>query len=357
MEENVMNRMALLNTWWKKTLQERKPAGRDQALQRTVMTSGAMVAAILLIGVTVAPLYAQPYPTKPIRLILPLAPGGAADLLGRVIGSKLAERLGQPVVCENRSGAGGNLAHEFVAKAQRDGYTILLGASSLATVPSLYKKLNYDPVKDLAPISLTAQVDVAVLARASLPVKNLKDLVEYAKANPGKLNFGSGGVGNATHLAGELLKSLAKIDMVHVPYKGAGPAMIGLVGGEIDVHLLSATAALSHIQGGKVRALAVLGKERSRSLPNVPTAKEAGFDLVVTLWYGILAPAGMPGHIVKRLNEEWIKIAVMPDTIKKIQDAGLDPLSGTPDQFSEFLKAEITRWGKVVKEANISSMD
>jgi tripartite-type tricarboxylate transporter receptor subunit TctC len=321
------------------------------------MTGGAMIAAVLLIGATVAPLYAQSYPTKPIRLILPMAPGGAVDLLGRIIGSKLAERLGQPVVCENRPGAGGNLAHEFVAKARPDGYTILLGASTLATAPSLYKKLNYDPVKDLAPISLTAQVDVAVLGRPSLPANNLREFVEYARANPGKLNHGSSGVGSPTHLAGELLKSLAKIDMVHVPYKGAGPAMIGLVGGEVDIHLLSATAALPHIQEGKVRALAVLGKERAPSMANVPTAKEAGFNLVVTLWYGILAPAGTPGHIVNRLNEEWAKIAAIPDTIKKIQNAGLEPLSGTPDQFSEFLKAEITRWGKVVKEAKILPID
>ena len=191
--------------------------------------------------------------------------------------------------------------------------------------PSLYKKLNYDPIKDFAPISLVAQIPNVLLVRPSLPVKNLKEFVEYAKANPGKLNYGSSGIGSSTHLAGELLKSLAKINIVHVPYKGASQALIGLMGGEVDMVVIGPPAAMPHIQAGKVRALAVLSKERVPSLPNVPTSKEAGIDnFEVTTWYGILAPAGTPRDIVNRLNAEWIKIAAMPDTKEKMQNAGFE---------------------------------
>ena len=197
-----------------------------------------------------------------------------------------------------------------------------------------------------------------LFVRPSLPVKNLKEFVEYAKANPGKLNYGSSGIGATTHLAAELLKSLAKINIVHVPYKGGGPALIGLMGGEIDMVVSATSAALPQIQAGKVRALAVLSNERLPSLPNVPTAKEAGIDnCEVTSWYGILAPAGTPRDIVNRLNAEWIKIAAMPDTKEKMQNAGFEPLSSTPEQFSEFLKTEIVRWAKVIKEANIPKID
>jgi tripartite-type tricarboxylate transporter receptor subunit TctC len=277
------------------------------------------------------------------------------DILGRLIGPKLAERLGQPVVPENRPGAGGNLGLEFVAKARPDGYTIVMGNPGLATSPSLYRKLNFDPIKDFAPISLISQVDLVLIVHPSLPVKNLKELVEYARANPGKLNYGSTGIGSVTHLANELLKTLVKIDTVHVPYKSAGPALIGLMGGEVGMQILSTPAAITQIQAGKVRPLAVLSKERALSLPNVPTAKEAGVDnWEVTIWYGILAPAGTPRDIVQRLNAEWIKIAAMPDVIEKMRSAGgAEPLSGTPEQFSEFIKAEIARWAKVIKEANL----
>jgi tripartite-type tricarboxylate transporter receptor subunit TctC len=188
--------------------------------------------------------------------------------------------------------------------------------------------------------------------------KGLKELVEYAKANPGKLNYGSAGIGSAGHLAGELFKSLAKINIVHVPYKGGGPALIGLMGGEIDMLLIVIPNAVPQIQAGKVRALAVLSPERVPSLPNVPTAKEGGMDnFETTTWYGILAPGGTPPDIVNRLNEEWIKIVAMPDTLEMMQKAGLEPLSSTPEQFAEFLKAEIVRWAKIIKEANITRLD
>jgi len=320
------------------------------------MTTGCTIAvAFLLAGSMFSSLWAQSYPNKPIRFILPMAPGGAVDILGRIIGSKYAERLGQPFVPENRPGAGGNVGLEFAAKARPDGYTLVLGNPGLATSPSLYKKLNFDPIKDFAPISLIAQVPLVLIVHPSLPVKSVKELVEYAKANPGKLNYGSTGIGSVTHLANELLKTLTQIDTVHVPYKSAGPALIGLLSGEVGTQVLTTTAAISQIQTGKVRALAVLSDRRAPSLPNVPTAKEAGIDnWEVTIWYGILAPAGTPRDIINQLNAEWIKIAAMPDTVEKMQNAGgAEPLSDTPEHFSEFIKTETDRWAKVIKGANL----
>jgi tripartite-type tricarboxylate transporter receptor subunit TctC len=347
---------------WKSKLgrivQERKPAGRGQAAQRFLMTAGAILGAILLIAAMVGPLCAQTYPNKPIRLILPMAPGGPTDILGRIIELKLAERLGQPVVPENRPGAGSNVGTEVVAKARPDGYTIILVSPALAISPGLYKKLNYDPIKDLTPISLVSQAPLALVVRPSLPVKNLKEFVEYAKARPGKLNFGSGGIGAGTHLAGELLKSLAKIDIVHVPYKSAVLAMNAMMGGEIDMVVIGAPSAAPQIQAGKVKALAVLSGERVPSLPDVPTSKEAGIDnWEVVIWWGIFAPAGTPRDIINRLNAEWIKSAAMPDTIAKMRNAGFEPLSSTPGKLSEFMREEIPRWGQVIKEANIPTLD
>ena len=358
MEENDMNGKGSWNAKGGKTVQGSKPAGRGQAARRALMTAGAIVGVVFLIGAMVVPLCAQPYPNKPIRFILPFATGGTADILGRIIGPKLAERLGQPVVLENHAGAGGNVGIEFVAKARPDGYTIVLATAALATSPSLYKKLNYDPIKDLTPIALVGHTPNLVLVQPSSPIKNLKELVEYARANPGKLNYATAGVGSSTHLAGELLNSLAKIKIVHVPYKSGGASLIGLMGGEVEVLVSPTSSSLSQVKAGKVRALAVLSNKRASSLPNVPTAKEAGIDnCESTAWYGMLAPGGTPRDIVNRLNAEWIRVAAMPDIIEKIQNAGVDPLSGTPEQFAEFIKSEIERWTKVIKEANIPTID
>jgi tripartite-type tricarboxylate transporter receptor subunit TctC len=314
-----------------------------------------MATVFLLVGAMVTPLYAQTYPNKPIRLILPFQPGGTTDIIGRIIGQKFAERLGQPVVPENRPGAGSNLGIELAAKARPDGYTIVLTSPALTVSPGLYKKLNYDPVKDLAPISMVVEGHYVLVIRPALPIKNLKELVEYAKANPGKLNYGSGGIGTAPHLAGEMLKSLAKIDIVHVPYKGANLAMIGMMGGEVDMVVIGITNAVPQIQAGKVKGLAVLSSARVPSLPDVPTAKEAGIDnFEVTSWYGLLAPAGTPRDIVNRLNAEWVRIAAEVDTKEKMQNAGFETISVTPEQFSEFIRKDIVRWGKVIKDANLS---
>jgi tripartite-type tricarboxylate transporter receptor subunit TctC len=331
-----------------------KRLGRDRATVRITTIARAMAAVLLLVGAMVSPLCAQTYPSKPVRFILPYPPGGATDILGRIIGQKFTDQFGQPFVPENRPGAGGNIGTEIAAKAQPDGYTIVLASPALVISPGLYKKLNYDPIKDLAPISMALNGPYVLLIRPSLPVKSLKELVEYAKARPGKLNFG-GGIGTPPHLAGELLNSLAKIKMVHVPYKGVNQAMIGLMSNEVDMVVIGTPAALPQIQAGKVRALAVLTEQRVPSLPGVPTTREAGMEnFLVSSWYGIMTTAGTPGDIIARLNAEWVKIAAMPDTREKLLKVEFEPVSSTPEQFSEFIKTEIARWSKVIKEANLS---
>jgi tripartite-type tricarboxylate transporter receptor subunit TctC len=297
---------------------------------------------------------AQGYPVKPVSFVVPYPAGGPTDVLGRVISQKLAELIGQPVVVSNRPGAGGNIGFEAVAKSAPDGYTILLGATPLAISPHLYDKLNYDPIRDFAPITLVTRMTNVLLVRPSLPVKNLKEFVQLAKDKPGKLNFGSGGVGSSNHLMSELLKSIAKIDIVHVPYKGASQAMISLIGNYIDMVVIGTPTAVPQIKAGKVRALAVLSDHRLPELPTVPTVAEEGFPgCEVNSWYGILAPGGTPREIVDRLNREIIKAITVPDSRSRLTEVGFDPVTNTPDQFAELIKMETIRWGKVIREANI----
>lgn len=297
---------------------------------------------------------AQAYPGKPVRFILPFPPGGPTDILGRAIGQKLSEQLGQPVVADNRPGAGGNLGAELAAKAPPDGYTIVLCAPSIAISPSLYKKLNYDPVKDLAPISLVASIPNVLLVHPSVPARTLKELVQLARRNPGNLNFGSGGIGTSNHLGSEMLKGLAKLNMVHVPYKGSNMAMINMMGGQVDMVVIGVPAALPQIRAGKVRPLAVLAPARLATLPQVPTSKEAGIDnFEVLTWYGMLAPAGVPGAVIGRLNTEIVKVMNMADMKERLAAIGFDPLTSTPQRFAEFIKTETVRWNKVIREAGV----
>jgi tripartite-type tricarboxylate transporter receptor subunit TctC len=296
----------------------------------------------------------QAFPTKPIRMILPFPPGGPTDITGRAIAQKLSEQLGQAVVPENRPGAGGNLGLELGAKAPPDGYTITLTAPPLAISPSLYAKLNYDAVRDFAPISLVAAIQNIMVVHNSVPAKTLKEFIQLARRHPGKLNFSSSGPGSTNHLASELLKGRYQLDMVHVPYKGASAALVALMGGQVDMGIMAVPPAIPHVQANKVRGLAVLTERREPALPNVPTAKEAGVDdFVVPIWYGILAPAGTPREIVNRLNSEIHKALASADLKERLANAGVEPLANTPEQFADFIKSEIVRYAKVIKEAGI----
>jgi len=321
------------------------------------MRCGKISRAILgaVLGVCAAgSAYAQGYPAKPIRFILPFPPGGPSDLLGRPLGQKLGEQLGVAVVVENRPGAGGNLGLESAAKAPPDGYTLVLGAPPIAISPSLYARLNYDPQKDLAPISLVAVVQNVILVHPSVPARSLKELIQVARSQPGKLNFGSGGIGTTSHLAPELLQSLNAIKMVHIPFKGVGQASIGLLSGEVDVLVMGAPAAASHVNAGKARPLAVLSSARAPALPKVPTVIEAGLEhFIVELWYGVLAPGGTPPNIVNRLNNEIHKALGSADMKEKLSAAGVEPRLSTPEQFAGFIRAETIRFAKVIKDAGI----
>ena len=296
---------------------------------------------------------AQPYPTKPVRLILPFPPGGPTDLLGRTIAQKLSEQLGHQVVPENRPGAGGNLGLEVAAKSPPDGYSIVLTSSVIASAPALYAKLNYKQ-SDLAPIALVAEVRNILLVHPSVPAKSVKELVALARKNPGKLNYGSGGVGTTTHITPELMMSITKTRMTHVPYKGSGLALIGLIGGQVDVLVMAAPAALEQVRAGRARGLMIYSTERFPPLPDVPSAKEEGVEnYIVRLWYGILAPAGTPAPIISRLNAEIVKAIQSADVKKRFADAGVEPLTSTPEEFSKFLAVETPHYAKIVKDAHI----
>ena len=297
---------------------------------------------------------AQPYPAKPIRMILPFPPGGPTDITGRAIAQKLSELLGQAVVPENRPGAVCNLGLELGAKAPPDGYTITLAAPPIAISPSLYAKLNYDALKDFAPISLVAAIQNIMVVHNSVPANTLKEFIQLARRYPGKLNFSSSGAGSTNHLASELLKGRYQLDMVHVPYKGAALALIALMGGQVDMGIMAVPPAIPMVQANKVRGLAVLTERRVPAIPNVPTSKEGGVDnFVVPIWYGILAPAGTPREIVNRLNSELHKALASADLKQRLANSGVEPLVSTPEQFADFIKSEIVRYAKVIKDAGI----
>jgi tripartite-type tricarboxylate transporter receptor subunit TctC len=314
----------------------------------------ALVGLLIPLCSAIVPAGAQTYPTKPIRLILPFPPGGPSDILGRALAQKVSEQVGQQMITDNRPGAGGNLGLELTAKAPPDGYTLVLSSPLISISPSLYSKLNYDPQKDLAPVSLVAQIQNVLLVHPSVPAKSLKDFVQVARASPGKLNYGSGGVGTTTHLAPELMQSLTKIRMVHVPFKGSGLALLGLIGGQVDVLVMAVPAAQAQVEAGKARALAVLSEKRASTMPNVPTAKEAGVDgLVVDIWYGILAPSATPPGVITRLNTEINKALASSDLKDRLLGVGVQPLGTSPEQFGTYIRSEAVRFAKVIKDAGI----
>ena len=299
------------------------------------------------------PVLAQKYPDKSIRMVVAF-PTGAPYILALLISEKLRESLGQSVVPDFRPGAGGNLASELVAKAPADGYTLLLTSPTIAISPSLFPKLGYDTFRDFAPITLLATVPNVMIVHPSVPARSLAELVRLAKAHPGKLNFGSGGLGSGSQLGSELFKALTKIDIVHVPYKGAAIALTAMLSGEVDMVTSTVPATIPHVNSGRIRALAVMAPERAATLPQVPTTAEAGMpELVVITWYGLFAPAGVKPDIIERVHAEIVKLMNAPETKSKLAPVGLDAATSTPAEFAKFVRAEADKWARVIKAANI----
>jgi tripartite-type tricarboxylate transporter receptor subunit TctC len=296
---------------------------------------------------------AQAYPTKAIRLILPFPPGGPTDIAGRTIAQKLSEQLEQPVIAENRPGAASNLGLELTAKAAPDGYTIVLTPPSIALSPSMYKKLNYDASRDLQPLTLVANMYYVMAAHNSVPAKNLNEFIALAKANPGKLNFSSSGLGAGNHLATELFKSMYGLQMVHVPYKGNVAGLLACTTGEVDFGTFALAPTIAMVKAKRVRPLAALTEKRLDVLPEVPTAREQGIDLVSVQWYGMLTAAGTPRPIVDRLVSELHKVLLAPDVKDKLALSGIDTVTSTPEQFRELIRSETVRYAKVIRAAGI----
>ena len=298
---------------------------------------------------------AQEYPAKSVRLVIPFAPGGSNDILGRLIAARLGETLGQQVVPDNRPGAGGSIGAELAAKAAPDGYTLVIGhIGTLAVNPTLYRKLGYNPVTDFQPISLIAKVPNIMVVHPSLPVKSVKELIALAKAKPGALVYGSGGSGGAGHLATEYFKLMAKIELVHVPYKGTGPALIDLLAGQTQLVFAGVPGIVTHVRSGKLRPLGVSTASRLAVFPELPTIAEAGVPgYEATQWYGILAPAGTPRLVVDKLNREIVTGLKSKQLHERLTADGSEPFSSTPEEFGAFIKTEIARWAPVIKMAGI----
>ena len=293
------------------------------------------------------------YPSRPIRLIVTVPPGGAADFIARLIGGKVSEALGQPVLVENRGGAGGTIAADAVAKAAPDGYTLLQNSITTHGVgPHLYSKLPYDPVKDFAAVSGLALLPLVMAVNAELPLKSVDDVVSSSRKN--SLNFASSGNGGAPHMAAELFKSVTGASLTHVPYKGSGPAVADLVGGRVQIMFDAPPSLIAHIRSGKLRVLAAASAQRNRLLPEVPTFAELGHPKVaVSLWYGLLAPAGTPTPVIQRLNREVSRALDAPDVRERLEAQGAEPMPGTPEAFAAFMRDEMAKWAPVVKQAGV----
>ena len=294
------------------------------------------------------------YPNKPIRLIIPFAPGGGTDIIGRLIGLDLTENLGQPVVIDNRGGSGGIVGTHLVAKADPDGYTVGLCSLGFAYAPALYAKLPYDSEKDLTPITQVATQPFVYTAHPSLGVNNMKELIALAKAKPGFIRYGSGGAGGASHLGTELLRNITGIELVHVPYKGTGPALSAAIGGEIQLQLIGMSSVVPHLKSGRLKLLAVSGAKRSPAAPDIPTVIESGIPgYVFDVWYGMLLPGRTPAAIVNKLNTEMNRALKNPSVAQRFAAAGLDVAGSSPEEFRKQIREEIVKWRKVVAAANI----
>ena len=324
----------------------------SRRLVLSAVASAAIAGAGLLGG---GAAMAQAYPSKPVTIIVPFAAGGTTDILARIIGQALTTKLGQSVIVDNRAGAGGNIGASLAAKSPADGYTLFMGTVGTHAInASLYKKMPFDPIKGFAPLTRMANVPNLLAANPAQPYKTVKELIAYAKANAGKVNFGSSGNGSSIHLSGELFKSLAKVDMVHVPYKGSAPAVTDLLGNQIGIMFDNMPSAIQHVRSGKLVPIAVTTAKRSPELPNVPTIAEAGVPgYEATSWFGMFAPAGTPGPVLAKLNSALVKVLNQAD-VKKINEQGAETYSETPEQFAAFIQAESVKWGKVVKESGAS---
>ena len=294
---------------------------------------------------------AQPYPSKPIRFVVPYPAGGPLDTVARLLGQKVSESTKQPVIVDNKPGAGGNIGADAVAKAPADGYTILMGAVATHAInPTLYASMPYDAIKDFTPVTQIASTPNVLVVNPSVPASNVREFIAYAKANPGKLNFGSGSTGSAGHLAGELFKTMAGIDMTHVPYKGAAPAMNDLIGGQIQLMFDNLASSLAQVRAGKVKALAVTTAKRSALAPELPTIAESGlpgFD--INTWFGIFVPAGTPREVVERLHAEFTKALAAPDIREKMLNLGAEPVGSTPEEFAAYIRSEADKYARVIK--------
>jgi len=311
--------------------------------------SAAAAAAPLLLALA-APALAQGYPTKPIRLVVGFAPGGNVDITARTIGPALTEALGQPVLIENRAGAGGSVGAEFVARSTGDGYTLLMGSSSLAVNVTLYIALAFDALKDLAPVAPVSNVPIVLTVHPSVPAMNAKEYLALAKQRKGRITYASAGTGTSNHLTGELFRSVTGVDLIHVPYKGSGAALGDLMGGQVDSMFDQLTSSLPFIRSGKIRVLAVTSATRSSVLPEVPTLAEQGITGVESsTWVGLFAPASTPREIIARLNAATQKITRSPGFREKLAALGADALEGSPEQFSQLFREEVVKWGRIVK--------
>jgi tripartite-type tricarboxylate transporter receptor subunit TctC len=299
---------------------------------------------------------ADDYPSRPIRIVVPYAPGGGADSVARVVAKRVSETIGQPIVIENRGGAGSIIGTELVAKAEGDGYTLLLGQSGPISInPAVYQDLRYDPVKDFAPITMTTAYPYILAVNAKLPVKSLQELVALARSKPGSMNYGTTGIGAANHLVTELFSSKAGLKMTHIPYRGTALAVADLIGGQVDVVFSDPISVLPHIQAGTLRALAVTSRERSPVVPEVPTIAESGypgFDAIA--WHGILAPAGTPPNVIKRLNSEIVSALQHAETKTLLVNQAMQTVGNSPEEFAAFIKQDIAVWKAVAKEADVS---
>lgn len=314
----------------------------------------AFTLSVVIWAAVTATAAAAEYPTRPIRLIVPFPPGGTTDVLARLIGPKLTEAFKQPVVIDNRSGASGMIGADAIAKASADGHTFGIIISTHAISPALFAKSPFDPVRDFAPLTLAISVANVISVHPSVPATSLAELITLAKARPGKLSFGSAGTGTAVHLTGELFKSVAHVDITHVPYKGGGPALTDLIAGQIPMGVQNITTIVPYVRGGRIRALGISGLERSPALPDVPTVASQGFPgFEAREWYGLVAPGGTPRTIVTRLNQEIVRIINLPDVRSRLLDLGADVVGDSPDQFGAFIKAELAKWSKLLKETGI----